>query len=462
MQTTVALLSAAPGIVTPVSYEVMPFLGRFAAMAARTMRGAPASAVMTTVLVGSMGISLAAAAVLLLLSRLPLEGSIDKLLPPALQAGLFSAIGWGLYTLSFETLGLEGLPISPITFTADAMRLWVPAHILGIGLWLASRRTSSPMLFPGFVGGVTLLTHAVRVASGTSLAAAQEAHWLMASAAGRPWHTLIAAATDVGSVNWSVLLSADAARELVSALLFGPVVNTLLNLVLIGPVVEKTVALPRELAASAAGSLATALGGGYSNYIAVSNVSVTHGRASTPHANSLRPSLRLRVPPLSARPRPNPGCHHAPASRCVVAAEPSPCPSRTRAARLLARLLAPSSLTHLRTCTPGVTADRHSSQVWRARHVLVPGGGCRGRSLLPRPSVVCRRRVRAHTRRRRHHSLHRRRLPMGQPRGRWHERGARCCGRKLGGTRSSHDTTPVAIHLLTFCARRRLRLCYCN
>ena len=54
------------------------------------------------------------------------------------------------------------------------------------------------------------------------------------------------------------------------ALLFGPVVNTLLNLVLIGPVVETTVQLAPELRASAAGSFVTAVGGGYSNYIAVS------------------------------------------------------------------------------------------------------------------------------------------------------------------------------------------------
>ena len=226
MQTTVSLASNAPGIVTPVSYEVMPFLGRFAAGAARTMQGAPASALLSTVLVGSMAISMAAAAALLLLSRLPLEGSVEKLLPPALQAGLFSAIGWGLYTLSFETLGLAdaNLPFSAAMLSADTARLWVPAHVLGIGLWLASRRTSSPALFPGFVVGVALLTHAVRIGTGTSLTAAQEGHWLMASTSGRPWHTLTAT-YDVGAVRWDVLLGVDALRELVSVVLFGPLVT---------------------------------------------------------------------------------------------------------------------------------------------------------------------------------------------------------------------------------------------
>ena len=59
-----------------------------------------------------------------------------------------------------------------------------------------------------------------------------------------------------------------------SAVLFGPVVNTLLNLVLIGPVIERRVELPAELAAHAAGLGATALGGGYANYIAVSNTAI--------------------------------------------------------------------------------------------------------------------------------------------------------------------------------------------
>ena len=229
MQTTVSLLTSAPGIVYPVSYEVMPFLGRFAALAARLMKGAPVSAVLSTVLVGSMAINLAAAAMLLLLSRLPLEGSIDKLLPPPLQAGLFSAIGWGLYTLSFETLGLEGLPMSTATFTTEAARLWVPAHVLGLGLWLASRRTSSPALFPGYVICVTLLTHAVRVGTGSTLAEAQAGHWLMESTAGRPWHTLTSAAYDLSAVDTTVLFHPEALRELVCAVLFGPLVNTLLN-----------------------------------------------------------------------------------------------------------------------------------------------------------------------------------------------------------------------------------------
>ena len=75
-------------------------------------------------------------------------------------------------------------------------------------------------------------------------------------------------------MRWDVVLGADAMRELVCAVLFGPVVNSLLNLILIGPVVEAAIDLPRELLAHAAGSIAAAAGGGYSNYIAVSNSAI--------------------------------------------------------------------------------------------------------------------------------------------------------------------------------------------
>jgi hypothetical protein len=187
MQSVVAMLSGAPGIITPVSYEVMPFLARFAAGASRAMQTGGKSVdqggLLATVLAGSMLVSVAAGALGLLLAQLPLGGGIHKLLPPALQAGLFGAIGWGLYTLSFETLGLDspGLPFSAAMLDGENMKLWLPAHVLGIGLWLASRVSSSPLLFPGFVAGVTVLTHLVRLGTGTSLAEAQHAHWLMVS-----------------------------------------------------------------------------------------------------------------------------------------------------------------------------------------------------------------------------------------------------------------------------------------
>ena len=94
--------------------------------------------------------------------------NVDKLIPPALQAGLFAAIGWSLYLLAYETLGLSFSPAA--LGTSAAAQLWVPANILGFALWGASRTPAlaSPALFPGFILGVTAVVHAVRV-TGTSL-----------------------------------------------------------------------------------------------------------------------------------------------------------------------------------------------------------------------------------------------------------------------------------------------------
>ena len=46
----------------------------------------------------------------------------------------------------------HGTP-SPAAYT-----LWVPTHLLGIALWLASKVTSHPALFPGFVVATVALT----------------------------------------------------------------------------------------------------------------------------------------------------------------------------------------------------------------------------------------------------------------------------------------------------------------
>lgn len=158
MQLTVCMFSSAGNIVTPVSYEVMPFLARLTGIVA-AQGAAGRHAILPTVLAGSILISAASAISCALLAKLlPRDFDVEKLLPPSLQAGLFAAIGWGLYTLSFETLGFEGMPFgNPSIATWGTARLWLPAHVLGIGLWLASRATSSPALFPGFVVGVTVM-----------------------------------------------------------------------------------------------------------------------------------------------------------------------------------------------------------------------------------------------------------------------------------------------------------------
>ena len=47
-----------------------------------------------------------------------------------------------------------------------------------------------------------------------------------------------------------------------------------INLLLVGPVIKETPDTSRALRAHAAGSLAAAVGGGYSNYLAVSNTAI--------------------------------------------------------------------------------------------------------------------------------------------------------------------------------------------
>ncbi|EOD18866.1 hypothetical protein EMIHUDRAFT_209492 [Emiliania huxleyi CCMP1516] len=217
------------------SFEVLPFLARFAA---------------------------------------PVD-NIDRLLPPPLQAGLFAAIGWSLYLLSFDVLGL-GAGAGAL-LTLQSARLWVPANLFGLGLWRASRkgvgegrasggethpaapinRTSlgGPLLIPIFIlavsalvrgprariparaadalaGDFTLQVHGLRLATGCPVPDARAAGWLMAEVVGEPasalWRSL-----SPSLVRWDVLFSAAALKQLV------PLVNTVLNYVLYGPLIRQ-------------------------------------------------------------------------------------------------------------------------------------------------------------------------------------------------------------------------------
>uniref|UniRef100_A0A7S4BNL4 SLC26A/SulP transporter domain-containing protein n=2 Tax=Chrysotila carterae TaxID=13221 RepID=A0A7S4BNL4_CHRCT len=199
------------------------------------------------------------------------------MLPPPMQAGLFASIGYGLYELSFETLSLSpplDMAADGTLFGWDAVQLWGAAHAIGFALWLASRKTSHPALFPVFVVGITVCVHAVCAATGTSLAAARENGWMMAATEGRPFWTLLEA-RQFSKARFDLICRPEALRELVCAVLFGPVVNTLLNLLLIAPVVgEKEMQIGLELRAHATGSLILGAAGGYSNYVAISNTAI--------------------------------------------------------------------------------------------------------------------------------------------------------------------------------------------
>ena len=117
-----------------------------------------------------------------------------------------ATVGWGLYTLAFDVLGVPGPEAALAALSAggqdgslalllEGARLWLAAHALGVGLWLASRRTSHPVLFPTFALLLTLATHAVRLAAGTTLAEARAGQWFMEEAEGQVSLTLTLALT---------------------------------------------------------------------------------------------------------------------------------------------------------------------------------------------------------------------------------------------------------------------------
>lgn len=241
MQSVVSRTTKVPaGVVLAVpSFEVLPFLARFAVIAAGAIgtTGAP-GALLATVLAGSVLVCVLSSILLAIASLFPVD-EISTLLPPPLQAGLFSAIGVGLYLLSFDVLSLQ--VASSALFTWKAARLWVPANLLGFGLWKTSRKTDSPLLFPAFILGIAAVVHGSRLLTGTSVASARAAGWLMAEAAGGKPCTALFQSLAPSLVRWDVLTSAAALKQLVCAALFGPLVNTVLNFALYGPLIKAKV-----------------------------------------------------------------------------------------------------------------------------------------------------------------------------------------------------------------------------
>jgi len=269
MQTVVTRFAGTGFLLAPTSYEVMPFLARFASIVAAA--GVGGASLLATVLTGSVLVGLLGALLVLAAAEAPVN-DVEKLLPPKLQAGLFAAIGWSLYMLAFDSLGSR-FSLSASMLDWASARLWLPANALGLGLWFTARRVNSPYLFPGFVAGVTGLVHAVRCWTGTSIADARAAGWLMSEAAGGPV-TQLYLAFSPELVRWDLIFSPAGFSALLSAALFGPVINTVLNYILAGPLFKRKLDLRRELRTHAAGAAAAAVGGGYSSYIALSNTAI--------------------------------------------------------------------------------------------------------------------------------------------------------------------------------------------
>ena len=171
MQVVVTYFSGVRVLIAPVSYEVIPFLVRLSTIVGAAV---PKAAVLPTMLAVSCVVNGLTALLFGLLSFLPIGAGLARLLPPVLQSGIMATVGWGIYTLAFDSLSVPGpeavlatLPLAGGTgggmaLLAEGAQLWLPAHALGVGLWLASRRTSHPALFPTFALLLTVMCAAPR------------------------------------------------------------------------------------------------------------------------------------------------------------------------------------------------------------------------------------------------------------------------------------------------------------
>jgi SulP family sulfate permease len=132
-----------------------------------------------TVLLGLIIATVLTGIVLYLLGALRTAGWI-RFVPYPVMGGFLAASGWLLMTGSIQVM--TGTRVSFATLGSIVGQAYVWQFAVGILFLMAIvllRRIRHPLAFPVFLVVATLAVHGVLYATGTSLAAAREAHWLI-------------------------------------------------------------------------------------------------------------------------------------------------------------------------------------------------------------------------------------------------------------------------------------------
>jgi sulfate permease, SulP family len=235
-----------------------------ATMAERTVEVTVVAAV--AVATGSTGVAF------LLLGRLRL-GRLVRFVPYPVVGGFLAGTGWllvvgGLEVLVGARVGLASL--AGLLEPAVLLR-WAPA-VAGAGallLWL--RRSSRAAVLPiGLAAGVAAV-HLGLLASGTSLAQARDAGWLLGPFPAAVWPPV--AMAELAEIQWRLI--AGQAGTIASLVLIASL-SLLLNASGVEVAVARDVDLDRELDAAGVANLVAAAGGGAVGYPYASVTMLAH------------------------------------------------------------------------------------------------------------------------------------------------------------------------------------------
>lgn len=199
-----------------------------------------------------------------LLGRFQL-GNLIRFLPYPVIGGFLAGTGWLLFKGSLELLAGSGLSFQTY-FGADALLRWLPPLALAVTLLFVLRRFSHPFLLAVFSLILVLGFYGVLALTGTSLASAQAAGWLMAGMPdGAAWQPLTAA--ELARVDWPAVFSQSG--NILTAI-FTSLVALLLGASGLEISVRRPISLNQELKASGVANLVSGLLSGFIGYPTIS------------------------------------------------------------------------------------------------------------------------------------------------------------------------------------------------
>lgn len=188
-------------------------------------------------------------------------GRAIRFVPYPVIGGFLGATGWLLITGAIQVATAQQPTLANVGAFAgvSAASKLGPAALVAIALYVLLRRSKSPFVLPGVLLTALVLTHVLLFASGTTIAAAQDAGWLfrLQPAAGLtlPWTW-----TSLANFPWSSLpsLAGDAL-----AVIFVTVTNFLLNTTGLEIATRTEAHIERDLKALGLANVAIAAVGGY-------------------------------------------------------------------------------------------------------------------------------------------------------------------------------------------------------
>ena len=198
-------------------------------------------------------------------------GGLARFLPYPVIGGFLAGSGWLLVQGGIGIMA----DIQPGSewFKWSALKLWVPGFVLGIVIYLASRRIGKPYTIPLILLVVSILFYALSWAMGVSTAELQTGGWLLDSSLTTRGLEFALSQSIVSQVDWSVLL--DQVPTLLSIAIIS-VVGLLLNSSGIELIIKKDIDLDRELVAAGIGNLAAGMAGGLVGFQDISFSALNH------------------------------------------------------------------------------------------------------------------------------------------------------------------------------------------